>query len=1347
MAELPEIFRRLVVMSGSLSRIRRSLLTAIGLSAAFVLASCGEEVLSPPTESFSPGVPIYSFSSEFNQYQFLDFVKDDQGANDTPAQSDLNAFTRADNVSGKIAVQWVWDDVNAWTGTGSTGDACALFDTTPANANKGKGFANFAVCVRITNTNQDPTLISQLAPPASPLLYSCGDTKADRCASSTKLLSSAGIICEVEKQSGEAFFTNGDDGADVVAACSIPLSVFGNNVSANLQNVCSFPSGSPNSNPFDCVVTPGAGFIMIKKATTPQSSGETFAFTITPTPAGGGSHSLKDSTANVEQTALISAVPGTKAYSVGETSIPANWTLNAASCAFDRAGSPATGTKIGNKVDSISVESGETTICTFTNSRNQGTIELKKVWSGTAGQTTLRIGTSQNGIETASQLTGAAGAAPLTTGAQSVNTGTYYVSESGGLDDYSSQLACTNKGNAISAGSDGSVSVSTGDVVVCTFTNTRNQGSIELKKIWSGTAGQTTLKIGTTLAGSETASQLTGSAGAAPLTTGVKHVNTGTYYVSESGGLTDYTSALACTKNGTSFTPGAGNSFAIATGDSVSCTFTNTRDQGSIELKKVWSGTPGQTTLNIGTSAGGTQIASVLTGADGAAPLTTTAKTVNTGTYYVSESGGLTNYSAQLDCTSDGTPVAPGASNSITVSKNAVVVCTFTNTRATGSIELKKVWSGTGGQTTLKIGTSSGGDEIKSQQTGASGGGPLTTGAQGVNTGTYFVSESGGLAAYTPSLACTSNGSPISSTGGSVAVAAGATVVCTFTNTAKTPTITVVKTAAIDSVAETGGSVSYSVVVTNTSSFGVTLTSLVDDKFGNLSSQGTCNGAGNAYGSLAASATYSCSFTGTLPASNAGLFHVNEVTASASSEVGGATAKDTARVRYYDVKPSISVVKSSDFINITATGGDSVSSFAQDQRFSRAGGGGGGGGQVFANDVCDDGGANDVNSAQADLNCFSRADNIAGHIGLRWTWDAVAQWTGTGSTGDACALLDTNNDGTANFAFCVRITNPNGDATQIAQAAGSPVLYKCKDSAADRCSSPNSIQAITNSLCSVAKVGNKMAGGEDNGDIEATCDVALSDLGNNVNIANVDLLNVCSFPSGSPGSNAFDCVISPAAGLLVLVESTTPANADAYFAFTLRNGTNTAGAAATNGFNDFEVQGGATSAGIPILPGSYAIVQQLPTNWSLGSISCVRDGNNVGTSDLANLAKLSVPIVSGSTTTCTFVNSLSASQTVTFTVTVTNNSLEAVNMFSLEDSENPDAGTPTYSSLSGVGTCNIAGNLYGSIASGGTYVCTFTRVVSGVPGTVHKDKVRAVGKDDELNADTKISNTVTVSIN
>jgi hypothetical protein len=244
----------------------------------------------------------------------------------------------------------------------------------------------------------------------------------------------------------------------------------------------------------------------------------------------------------------------------------------------------ATGSSLGP--NQITLQPGEDVVCTYTNTRNTGTIELKKVWSGTPGQTTLNIGTIANGSDVKSQQTGANGGAPLTTGSQAVNTGTYFVSETGGLTNYSSSLACTDNGSSVTPGANNSVQVATGHAVICTFTNTRDQGSIELQKEWVGPGGQTTLNIGTTAGGAETKSQQTGAAGAAPLTTGAQTVNTGTYYVSETGGLTDYSSSLACTDNGSSVTPGANNSLLVAKNHTVVCKFTNSR-KARLTVQKV----------------------------------------------------------------------------------------------------------------------------------------------------------------------------------------------------------------------------------------------------------------------------------------------------------------------------------------------------------------------------------------------------------------------------------------------------------------------------------------------------------------------------------------------------------------------------------------------------------------------------------------------------------------------------------------------------------------------------------------------------------------------------------------
>lgn len=122
-------------------------------------------------------------------------------------------------------------------------------------------------------------------------------------------------------------------------------------------------------------------------------------------------------------------------------------------------------------------------------------------------------------------------------------------------------------------------------------------------------------------------------------------------------------------------------SVALRPGEHMSCTFTNTRDTGTITLNKVWSGPGKQVLLAIGTTPNGDQIASIKTGENGTEPLSTDTKTVNTGTYYVSESGDLTDFTTMLECTDNKTPVRPGINNSLTVAKDHTVVCTFTNTR------------------------------------------------------------------------------------------------------------------------------------------------------------------------------------------------------------------------------------------------------------------------------------------------------------------------------------------------------------------------------------------------------------------------------------------------------------------------------------------------------------------------------------------------------------------------------------------------------------------------------------------------------------------------------------------
>jgi hypothetical protein len=449
--------------------------------------------------------------------------------------------------------------------------------------------------------------------------------------------------------------------------------------------------------------------------------------------------------------------------------------------------------------DSFVIGKGDAVVCMYTNTRQHGSIELTKLWSGTKGDVTLDVGTSEGGSDTATEtLTGADG----TTGVTTVDTGTYYVSESvTTAGDYDSSLACVNNeanpATAVTPGANGDVTVTKGDVIVCTYTNTRQHGSIELAKAWSGTKGGVTLNVGTSMGGSDTATKvLTKTDG----TTGVTTVDTGTYYVSELvTNAGDYDSSLVCTKNGHEASPGANNSFVIGKGDAVVCTFRNTRRQGSIELKKEWSGTKGDVTLKIGTSEGASDTATkTLTGADG----TTGVTTVDTGTYYLSESS-VPGYTASLGCTNKGNVVSPGANADVTLATGDVIVCTFNNSLNTGTIRVVELVDGVQ-QSNWTVGATApaGPATISPSSVSTTADFALSkVVAAGSTTTLSQVTQAGFTAG---SVSCTGPGPTQNGSTGSVAVTVkpGEAWTCTFTTSANSEPFAVAKDFSDDNPAD-----------------------------------------------------------------------------------------------------------------------------------------------------------------------------------------------------------------------------------------------------------------------------------------------------------------------------------------------------------------------------------------------------------------------------------------------------------------------------------------------------------------------------------------------------------------
>ena len=154
---------------------------------------------------------------------------------------------------------------------------------------------------------------------------------------------------------------------------------------------------------------------------------------------------------------------------------------------------------------------------------------------------------------------------------------------------------------------------------------------------------------------------------------------------------------------------------------------------------------------------------------------------------------------------------------------------------------------------------------------------------------------------------------------------------------AETPNITVTKTALTSSVPETGGSASYSVTVQNNGSIPVTLTSLTDNKYGNITATHlananctgsaipnvcqpvtatTCVADGNAAtceigGSIAAGGSCSCTFTGAVPPGDFPGSFVDVVQGCANNQTNPTPVcrTDDATVPYSDVTQPPTLVK------------------------------------------------------------------------------------------------------------------------------------------------------------------------------------------------------------------------------------------------------------------------------------------------------------------------------------------------------------------------------------------------------------------------------------------------------
>ncbi len=412
------------------------------------------------------------------------------------------------------------------------------------------------------------------------------------------------------------------------------------------------------------------------------------------------------------------------------------------------------------RVDDVSVEGSAIVVPTTATLTLQKTVIKNN--GGTAGDTDWTL--KATGTTT---IQGTEGAEAITNA--TVTAGTYILSEAGGPSGYSAgNWECTGNATAVN---ENTLTIAVGEIVTCTITNDDIAPSLTLiKTVSGGEASPEDWSLTATETSAEDPIVVSG-------TTGVQSGEdfaAGTYSLSESGDVVDYNfDGWDCTGEGVQ----DGANITLEIGESAVCTVTNVYDPvvpGSITVVKNTIG--GDGTFNF------TGLGEVV--GEGATPqfeLITEGGTANDaftdlvpGAYSIAEAPAEGWSATNATCTSNmkEDTFAPTA---IALSEDEAVTCTFTNTKTTGTLTVKKIVINNNEETSSVSDFSfqiDGGDAIAFNESGEN---DIT-----VSTGSHTITE------------VLNDAYTVSYDNCSVDMSPGGTATCTITNDDKPTTGTIV---------------------------------------------------------------------------------------------------------------------------------------------------------------------------------------------------------------------------------------------------------------------------------------------------------------------------------------------------------------------------------------------------------------------------------------------------------------------------------------------------------------------------------------------------------------------------
>ncbi len=644
---------------------------------------------------------------------------DAQGVNDQPGQKDLtHACATYGGLPSSLNVSWNWDEIN---GSGNNSyDACSLYDTDD------DGFANFASCVTLKG--------SPLAQDVnSPRIYSCSDTKADRCAGAALVASPYSTGCSVAQSNSDPFSGGSSYPQDTTATCSVSTAEVGG-ITSSLLDVCSFPSQEPNSDPSDCIFASTAsqtGKLEVIKNLVPASDSGKFNLQIE-----GVTYASDVGNGGTTGEKIVSTGNRVFAETAGTQTNLASYTssvqcVNSAGTIISTTGTNPWTVNVANNAD---------VVCTITNTRNRGTLRVIKT-----------VVNDNGGTKTASDFSfqvNSGAVTPFESDGQNdllVSPGTYTVTEPAVTGYQTTYSNCSN------------VSVTSGEVTTCTITNNDIAPTLTLvKTVVNDNGGDSAvsdfiLKIDDTTVTSGTAATVSAGAHTA------SEVSVSGYTASSWGG--------DCNPDGT---------IVLALGDAKTCTITNDDIAPTVTLTKIVLNDDGGT---AGVNDFGLTI--------GAVPvLSGQTLEVDANTPIALDEAGLTGYSFVSFSGDAQCPSSLG--DTVTLTEGQNLNCTITNNDIAPTLTLfKGVRNDDGGSATAASWTLSATGSTRS----FSGTSPASeTVTAGIS---YTLDETGGPSGYTASSWDCNGGNQ---NGSSITLGLDEDVTCTIVNDDQKATLILSKT-------------------------------------------------------------------------------------------------------------------------------------------------------------------------------------------------------------------------------------------------------------------------------------------------------------------------------------------------------------------------------------------------------------------------------------------------------------------------------------------------------------------------------------------------------------------------